>query len=85
MRKMKRSDRQIKQQLDTEVAGSSDVTRIPIFTYLSVPGLTEAFSVLLSHLIFLHLWFTSCKNTDSRFTVTYSDTARSNALPFTPN
>lgn len=83
MRKMKRSDRQIKRQLDTEVAGSSNVTRIPIC--IPVPGLTEAFSVLLSHLIFLHLWFTSCKNTDSRFTVTYSDTARSNALPFTPN
>lgn len=45
MRKMKRSDRQIKQQLDTEVAGSSDVARIPIC--IPVPGLTEAFSVLL--------------------------------------
>lgn len=49
MRKMKRSDRQIKWQLDTEVAGSSNVTRIPIC--IPVPGLTEAFSVLLSHLI----------------------------------
>lgn len=42
---MKRSDRQIKQQLDTEVAGSSDMTRMP--TYSPVPRLTENFSVLL--------------------------------------
>lgn len=45
MREMKRSDRQTKQQLDIEVAQSSDVTRI--HTYIPVPGLTEAFSVLL--------------------------------------
>lgn len=30
-KKLKRSDRQIKQQLETEVAGSSDVTRTPVF------------------------------------------------------